>query len=220
MAFSGVYGCVEGRRGGDRRTSSSPGEGAGIGRGPKHGGSRLVRRVERAAGRGSLCRSQSRAVERWTSRDYPVPLHALEDGQTAFCSMCHKEGGHMPNRSAGTPQAETSSLARSLLYEALRQAPAPYVPAPRSPNVQGKGGRPVIWTIETIRAAIQAYVRLYGTVPGARAFRAASRNGLPARASVQKYWRTLSDAVRDAGFVPVPSRRKPPPRRRKPRRRS
>ncbi len=125
---------------------------------------------------------------------------------------------NVPRQETERQQEETRALARSLFYEALRQGPqATNVCAPRSrrrrSTLQGKRGRPLTWTVETIRAAIQEYVRRTGEAPGEPAFRKASQHGLPARSTIQKHWRLLSDAIRDAGFVPMPTQRKPPPRR-------
>ena len=118
-------------------------------------------------------------------------------------------------------------LARDLLREALRETVrtpktgtprtetaltvdrAPCIPSHRHP---GRNGRPEIWTRSTVLAAIRAYVLRTGCVPADPQFRRATTHRLPARWSVQKFWRSLGEAVAEAGFTPVPSRRRPPTR--------
>lgn len=110
-------------------------------------------------------------------------------------------------------------LARSLLWEALfSETP---IPAPHQPCVQRRlriNGRPERWTRAAILSAIQRFVALTGAVPADPEFRHPAQHQLPARMSVMKFWPTLADAIRAAGYVPIPNRRRPPPNKNKQRR--
>lgn len=93
----------------------------------------------------------------------------------------------------------TRLLARSLLLEALLQETLIPTPQPCAQSRLRVGGRPERWTRT-------------GAVPTDLEFRRSTQHQLPARMTVMKFWPTLAAAVREAGFVPIPSRRRPPPR--------
>ena len=105
-------------------------------------------------------------------------------------------------------ESPTRLLARDLLWEALAQAWIDLkIQEERSVVSPRKNGRPERWTRDAILTAIRAFVSRTGTVPADPEFRQAAQHGLPARISVRKCWPSIGEAIRAAGFVPVPSRR-------------
>ena len=69
-------------------------------------------------------------------------------------------------------------------------------------------GRPRKWTPETILASIHAFVATESRVPHSRDFHSVG-GPLPHAATVRQYFDTEADAIRAAGFEPIPTQTKP-----------
>ena len=103
------------------------------------------------------------------------------------------------------PDPATQALAQSLLYEALEGA----VSAPTEKPKRGSGwtGRPLVWTKDTVVAALQDFFTQYGRAPTAGEWQRPSAYGIPGYASVKVEFGSVAAGLRAAGIDPPPRRR-------------